>query len=291
MLRLYHGRTSVCSVKARLALAEKGVDWESQLLTLRGDQFDPAYLKLNPNAVVPTIVHNGTVIIESTVIMHYVNDQFRNPPLMPAEPAARANVHMTNKLMDEHIHNACTVLTFATVNRQRLLQMTPEDLEADLARTPSRSRAEAKRQVAAHGLDAALVVHALHHLDALLDRIDAAMGDGPYIAGPAYSLADIAATPYVWRLSNLKLARMWDKRPGVAAWFDRIRERPSFAIAIDGWLTQADLDRYSGFQPDPWSKVSEILQRGSNCAIRSGASASDLGDALASPQAQPNSLR
>ena len=46
MVRLYHGRTSVCSVKTRLALAEKGVDWESQLLTLRGDQFDPAYLKL-----------------------------------------------------------------------------------------------------------------------------------------------------------------------------------------------------------------------------------------------------
>jgi glutathione S-transferase len=55
MLTLYHGRTSVCSAKARLALVEKGVDWESQLLTLRGYQFDPAYLKLNPNAVVPTI--------------------------------------------------------------------------------------------------------------------------------------------------------------------------------------------------------------------------------------------
>ena len=70
MVRLYHGRTSVCSVKARLALAEKGIDWEGQLLTLRGDQFDHVYLKLNPNAVVPTIVHDGTVIIESSVIMH-----------------------------------------------------------------------------------------------------------------------------------------------------------------------------------------------------------------------------
>ena len=49
MLKLYHGRTSVCSVKARLTLAEKGQSFESQLLTLRGDQFDPAYMKLNPN--------------------------------------------------------------------------------------------------------------------------------------------------------------------------------------------------------------------------------------------------
>ena len=53
MLTLYHGRTSVCSLKTRLALAEKGIDFDSKLLTLRGDQFDPAYMALNPNAVVP----------------------------------------------------------------------------------------------------------------------------------------------------------------------------------------------------------------------------------------------
>src|SRR5262245_49880934 len=85
MLTLYHGRTSVCSIKARLALAEKGVAFESRLMTLRGDQFDTAYMKLNPNAVVPTIVHDGTVIIESTVIMHYADEAFPGPTLMPAD--------------------------------------------------------------------------------------------------------------------------------------------------------------------------------------------------------------
>jgi glutathione S-transferase len=78
MLTLYHGRTSVCSLKARLALAEKGVDFDSELLTLRGDQFDPAYMRLNPNAVVPTLVHDGQVIIESTVIMHYIDTSTRS---------------------------------------------------------------------------------------------------------------------------------------------------------------------------------------------------------------------
>jgi glutathione S-transferase len=262
MLELYHGRTSVCSVKARLALAEKGVGWESRLLTLRGDQFDPAYLALNPNAVVPTLVHDATVVIESTVIMHYVNDEFPGPSLMPPDAISRAKVHMMTKLMDEYVHNSCTVLTFATVNRPGLLAMKPEVLEADLARSPSRTRADAKRQVAALGLDAALAVDALHHHETLLDRIDAAMQHGPYLAGLAYSLADIAATPYVWRLEKLNLARMWDKRPGVASWFDRIRVRPSFATAIDNWLTQADLDRYSELQPDPWPKVSQILGMG-----------------------------
>ncbi len=111
MLKLYHGRTSVCSVKARLALVEKERRFESQLLTLQGDQYAPEYMKLNPNAVVPTLVDGNRVIIESTVIMHYVNDLSSDPPLMPTDPAARSEVHMTCKLMDEYIHNCCTVLT------------------------------------------------------------------------------------------------------------------------------------------------------------------------------------
>ena len=126
MLKLYHGRTSVCSVKVRLAFAEKGVDFDSQILTLQGDQHDPAYMKLNPNAVVPTLVHDDKVIIESTVIMHYVDDLFPDPPLMPRDPYARSKVHMTTKLMDEYVHNCCTVLTFATANRERLKKKSVE---------------------------------------------------------------------------------------------------------------------------------------------------------------------
>ena len=260
MLKLYHGRTSVCSVKVRLAFAEKGVDFDSQILTLQGDQHDPAYMKLNPNAVVPTLVHDDKVIIESTVIMHYVDDLFPDPPLMPRDPYARSKVHMTTKLMDEYVHNCCTVLTFATANRERLLKKSVEQLEAELARSPSKARAEVKRQVYHHGLDAPVVVDALRHYQRLLDRIDAAMKEGSYIAGDEYSLADVAATPYVWRLTKLRLSKLWDNKPGVARWYKRIQERPSFDKAVEGWLTQAEHDRYAKFEPDPWPKVQALLQ-------------------------------
>ncbi|MFL5416510.1 MAG: glutathione S-transferase family protein, partial [Myxococcales bacterium] len=43
----------------RVALAEKGLEYKEHLIDLRGGQFDPAYMKLNPNAVVPTLVHDG----------------------------------------------------------------------------------------------------------------------------------------------------------------------------------------------------------------------------------------
>jgi glutathione S-transferase len=259
MVTLYHGRTSVCSIKARLALAEKGVSFESRLMTLRGDQFDPAYLKLNPNAVVPTLVHDGKVIIESTVIMRYVDEAFPGPALTPSEPLARAKVRMTEKLMDEHVHNSCTTLTFATANRASLARLTPEELEAELAKSPDPKRAEIKRQVVKNGLDAPVIPDALRQQEKLLTVIESAMKDGPFLAGSTWSLADAAATPYVWRLDKLKLAGMWDDRPGVAAWYARIRQRPSFKTAVEDWVTPADDARYAD-GPDPWPKVREMLE-------------------------------
>jgi glutathione S-transferase len=258
MLTLYHGRTSVCSIKARLALAEKGVAFESRLMTLRGDQFEPAYMKLNPNAVVPTLVHDGKVIIESTVIVHYIDEVFPGPALVPSDPLARTQLRMTAKLMDEHVHTSCMTLTFATANRGHLAQLTPAQLDAELAKSPNHRHSEIKRQVVKHGLDAPVIRDALRQHERLLDRIAAAMQEGPFIAGASYSLADAAATPYVWRLDKLKLARLWEHRPAVAAWYERIKQRPSFKTAIEDLVTPADHQRYAK-EPDPWPKVREIL--------------------------------
>jgi glutathione S-transferase len=75
VLELYHNDMSTCAQKVRFALAEKAATWRSHHLDLRArDQQKPEYLKLNPNAVVPTLVHEGVVIIESTVINEYIDD-------------------------------------------------------------------------------------------------------------------------------------------------------------------------------------------------------------------------
>jgi len=168
-------------------------------------------------------------------------------------------VRMIEKLMDEYVHVSCMTLTFATANRAHLMKLSPQEMEEELAKSPDQARSEIKRQVVAHGLDAPLVRQALRVQETLLDRIEAAAKEGPYVAAAAYSHADVAATPYVWRLDKLKLAKLWDKRPGVAAWYERVRARPSFKAAVDDWVSADDLNRYAS-QPDPWPKVSEILQ-------------------------------
>jgi glutathione S-transferase len=120
-------------------------------------------------------------------------------------------------------------------------------------------RSEIKRQVVRHGLDTPIVADALRQQQKLHDQIEEAMQHGPYLAGAGYSLADAAATPYIWRLEKLKLAPMWEHRPGVAAWYARIRQRPSFKAAVEDWISPADSQRYAD-EPDPWPKVREILR-------------------------------
>ncbi len=97
MLELYRSVNSVCAQKVRIALKEKGQEASDHFMTLRGDQYDPAYLALNPNGVVPTPVHDGKPIIESSLILYYIDDAFPQPPLMPKNPHHRHRVRTYNK--------------------------------------------------------------------------------------------------------------------------------------------------------------------------------------------------
>jgi len=259
MLELYHSINSVCAQKVRIALAEKRLSYKEHLMRLGGDQFDPAYIKLNPNAVVPTLIHDGQVVIESSVILYYLDEAFPETPLMPAAPLVRAKVRLFNKLIDEYVHNSCTILTFATAFRPGLLKLSPEEREAGFAKSPSKKRSEYKRDVVAHGLDSGFVKEAVEHHEKLLTAIEDAVHTAPYLAGGAYSLADIAVIPYILRLELLGLFRMWDGRPGVASWWERVRRRPSTEEAIFKRTTEADAAPFKNLQPDPWAKVRELL--------------------------------
>ena len=95
MIELYHADMSTCAQKVRMILADKGLTWESHLFNLRQlDQHQPDYLKLNPNGVVPTICHFGTVVIESTVIDEYLDDAYLVPPLRPEDASARSRMRL-----------------------------------------------------------------------------------------------------------------------------------------------------------------------------------------------------
>lgn len=257
MLELYHSVNSVCAQKVRVVLAEKGLDYRERLMTLRGDQFDPEYMKLNPNAVVPTIVHDGLPVIESSVILYYLDEAFPNPPLMPKDLHQRALARQFNKLIDEYVHNSCTILTFATAFRPWFAGLTGEQIEARLAKSPSKQRTEYKRDVALNGLDSRYVRDALGHHEKLLKMMDASLQRGNWVAGE-FSLADAAVIPYILRLDLLKLRRMWERMARIEAWYQRMRARPSVQKELLDRMTPQDKAPFENLAPDPWPKVEKL---------------------------------
>ena len=140
-----------------------------------------------------------------------------------------------------------------------MLKLTPEECEAGFAKAPSKQRSAYKCDVVAHGLDSRFVKEAVEHHEKLLTWIDDAMKDDPYLVGHSYSLADVAVIPYILRLELIQLSRMWDKRPGVAAWWERVRQRPSTDTAIFKRMTEADAAPFKNLTPDPWPKVQEMV--------------------------------
>ena len=107
MLELYHFNNSVCSQKVRMALAEKGLEWtEHEVDLFKLEQYDPKYLAHNPKGVVPTLVHDGTPLIESTLICEYIDDVFPDPPLKPSKPADVTAMRVWAKMVDDGLHVA-----------------------------------------------------------------------------------------------------------------------------------------------------------------------------------------
>ncbi len=260
MLELYHTINSVCAQKIRIALEEKGLKAKDHLMTLRGDQFEPSYLMLNPNGVVPTLIHDGRAITESALILYYLDEVFPEPPLMPKSPQERHHVRLYNKFIDEYLHNSCMILTFATAFRPPFLKMPREQWQAEFSKSPLKRRAEYKRSVVEHGLDSEFVVDALAHHRKLMMWMAESLDDDAYLAGDKFSNADCAVIPYVLRLELLKLDGMWKDYPEIAEWWARVRARPSVKAAILDRMSEADWAPFRNLSPDPWPKVQTLLK-------------------------------
>jgi len=258
VLELYHSVNSVCAQKVRVVLAEKGLEYQEHLMTLRGDQFDDAYMKLNPNAVVPTLVHDGRPVIESSVILYYLDEVFPKPSLMPRDPHQRAAVRQYNKMIDEYVHNSCSILTFATAFRGWLGGLTAEQIDARLAKSPNKKRVEHKRDVALYGLESKFVREALDYHLKLLKTMDAALEHGPWLAGEQFSLADAAVIPYILRLDLLKMGKLFS--PKVEAWYARMRERPSVKKEMLERMTAQDRAPFEKLEPDPWPVIRKLKE-------------------------------
>lgn len=259
MLTLYHNAASTCSQKVRLVLAEKALDYASKPIDLiGGDQHDADYVRMNPNHVVPTLVHDGRVLIESSLINEYLDEAFPDAPLRPEDPAGRHAMRLWVKRIDE-IHPNASVMTFGIGTRPLLLQRDAKDREASIQAIPDEARRAERRSVIEEGIAAPSMKRAIHAFAKMLDQMESDLEKDGFLVGDSFSLADAAVLPYVMRLDHLSMTPMIEARPMAMAWYERIRARKSFEIAIDGELPAFVIDMFRKNGADAWGEVERLL--------------------------------
>ena len=238
-MKLYHNPMSSCSQKVRLVLAEKKLPYESEILDLqKGAQFSEEYLRLNPNALVPTLIDDGATFIESTLINEYLDDQYPEQRLCPETPEQRYRMRLFCRVLDDLVHPACAVLTYAIGARPGLLALSADERDALLEKIPDPVRRASRRTVIEHGPDCEIFQNSLSTYLHIMDQAEQHLCDNEFICGKTVSLADFALLPYVLRLEQLAMDRAIENRVRLSRWFDAMKARESFTTAIQNLLPE-----------------------------------------------------
>ena len=261
MLTLYQFNNTVCSQKVRITLSEKGLQWETREVNLfRSEQYDPEYLKLNPKGVVPTLVHDGRPVIESTLICEYLDEAFPEPSLVPDDAYGKARMRLWGKAVDEGLHDGVTVLSFSAMFRDRMKEMPEAERQRRFLNVGDPVRRDRHQSAFELGIESPHVFRAIAAYEKAFKGAEAALeGGSAWLAGDGFSLADINLMPYAARLENLTLLGIWlDGRPKTRAWWDRAKARPSFETVLNGPLSEAELVEMSSSGAKIRQRVTEI---------------------------------
>ncbi len=203
-LHLFHYGLSNCSQKVRLVLAEKGVEWTSHWVDLgRGEHRTDAYRAVHPNGVVPALVDDGTIVIESSDIMEHLDERFPDPPLRPY--AARELEQMRQWVARQDSIQR----SFAVLSEEFFLPA--------LATPPSRP-------------SPSIVAGSLRAVEEALAEVNRQLGDRPWLVGDRLSLADVAWVVDVHRFALIGLP-LWPYA-SLRRWYRRMRRLTSFQQAV-----------------------------------------------------------
>ena len=191
-------RTSINVRKVLWTCAELGLDyrlaeWGTGELSLS----DPAFLALNPNALVPVIRDADLVLWESNTICRYLAAKAGRSDLLPAEPAARAQVEKWMDWQATELNNAWRDAFMGLVRKSPAFT-DPVRIEAS--------------------------VQAWNRRMALLDEV--LRGSGAFATGASFTLADVVLGLATHRWFMTPMGR--PDLPAVSAYYDRLAERPGF---------------------------------------------------------------
>ena len=257
-LHLFHYDAAPCAQRVRFALGEKGLArgreekfhstvpsavkgesgrWVSRLISLpKKDHMTPAYAEIHPNMVVPALVHDGALYLESMDIIEYLDDAFGGPRLVPSDPKLREST-MRRVEQAKVLHRSIRFVTFHWgLGRLAMLNSKERDQLALLA---NQGRDEEQLvtfydQYSTDKIQEATYFDHLGQLYSAFSQLNTELEDGrQFLMSDALSIAD----PF-WSMKILRLTEcgypVEEHHPLLYAWYQRIYQRPSFQNEVMG---------------------------------------------------------
>lgn len=188
----------------RLVLHEKGVAYDQVDVDVFAPSGPPAaHFERHPFGRIPAFEHDGFRLYESSAIERYIDAAFDGPPLQPSEPRAQARMNQALSVLDSYAYRTLVW-----------------DVFVERIRAPAQGRATDEARIAA----------ALPRAETCLRALADIGGDGPLLAGPTLTLADLHAVPmFVYFRMAPEGAAMIARHPRLAAWLDAMMGRPGVA--------------------------------------------------------------
>lgn len=230
-LKLYNFPQSTCSQKVRLVLWEKGLEFVDRPVdSTKREHLSDWYLKLNPHGVVPTLIHNDDVIIDSSVIIEYLDEVFSEQSLTPSEPVERAKMRKWLRYFEEVPTPAVRVPSFNQYLSKRFDKMTEEQFKNFTDNHPIR-RQFYKKMTKEAGFDSKETDAAMDRMRQTIDFMEQGIekSGGPWLMGSSLTLADYCILPVIDRMQDLGHSMLWVDSPKVTAWYEKLKQRDAYS--------------------------------------------------------------
>lgn len=229
-LKLYNFPQSTCSQKVRFVLWEKGLEFVDRPVdSTKREHLSDWYLKLNPHGVVPTLIHNDDVIIDSSVIIEYLDEVFPENSLTPSDPVGRAKMRKWLRYFEEVPTPSVRVPSFNQYLSKRFDKMTEEQFKAFTDNHPIRRQFYQKMSKEA-GFDSKETDAAMERMQATVNFMEQGIkaSGGPWLLGDFLSLADYCVLSVIDRMDDLGHSALWENAPNVASWYAALQDRDAY---------------------------------------------------------------
>ena len=237
-LHLYHTARSNCAARVRLLLEEKELKWIGHHIDLgKKENITPEYFGINPKGVVPSLVNDGSVVVESNDILLYLEENFPVPGFRNVSDELQPEIdYWLQQSGDLHLP-AIKTFQYYKINANLLTKTEEEETRyAELQKDPEMLAFHGKHSGGRSFTDED-ANRAVSLLEIAFKKMDVAIADGGYIVGDNYTLADISWSPTITTL--MAGGFNFGPYPNVETWYNKILQRSQFQNAVIEWRKKA----------------------------------------------------